>query len=79
MAAVLTGKCQPRITNLKTGIGQPCDFTTIPYDPSTANRHIESHFFVEIRPCINDVAYTRFKVLRNLQYFFMIVFRVFLR
>ena len=36
-------------------------FTTIPCELNTANRHIESHIFCEIRPCTNNIAYARFE------------------
>ena len=29
------------------------DFTTIPCEPKTANRHMESQILCEIRPCAN--------------------------
>ena len=40
-------------------------FTTIPREQNTANRHIESHIFREIRPFTNNIVYTSFKVLRT--------------
>ena len=46
-------------------------FTTIPYEPNPANRHIQSHVFGEIRPCCNNIVYARFEVFRT----FLCVFR----
>ena len=38
-------------------------FTTIPFQPNTTNRHIESHIFCEVRPCTNNIVNTRLKFL----------------
>ena len=44
-------------------------FTTIPCEPNTANRHIESHnFFCRIRPCTNNIVYTKFEVFKTFLY-----------
>ena len=37
-------------------------FTTIQCEPNTANKHIESHIFGEIRPRTSNIVYARFAV-----------------
>ena len=54
-------------------------FTTIPCVPNTANGHVESHIFGEIRPCTNNIVYARFEVFGTFLCAFMSVFRVFVR
>ena len=54
-------------------------FTTILCEPNTANRHIESHIFCEIRPCTNNSVCARFEAFRTFLCVFMSVFRVFVR
>ena len=57
-------------------------FTTIPCEPNTANRHIESHILCcccDIRPCTNKIVYARFEVLRTFLLVFVSVLRFFVR
>ena len=54
-------------------------FTTIPCEPNTANRPMESHNFCAIRPCTNNNVCAKFGVFRTFLCFFMNVFRVFVR
>ena len=51
------------------------DFITIPCEPNTSNRHIESHVFCEIRSCFNNIVYARFEVFRTLLCVFISGFR----
>ena len=53
--------------------------TTIPCEPNTINKHIESQIFGEIRPCTNNIVYARFEVFRTLLCVFMSVLGVFVR
>ena len=39
-------------------------FTTMPCEPSTANRQIESNIFCEIRPCVTTLRMLGLKVLK---------------
>ena len=51
-------------------------FTIMPCEPNTANRHMESHIFGEIRPCTNNIlVHARFDDFRT----FLCVFKVFVR
>ena len=47
--------------------------TTIPCEPNTDNRYIESHIFCEIRPCTNNIVFACFEVFRTFLYVFMSV------
>ena len=51
----------------------------LPCERNTANRHIESHIFSEIRVCTNNTVHAAFEVLRTFLYVFMSAFRVFVR
>ena len=50
------------------------NFTTIPCEPYTANVHITVIFFLEIRPCTNNIAYARFEVFLNFSVRFYVRF-----
>ena len=39
-------------------------FTAIPCKPNRAIKHIESHIFLEIRPCTSNIVYARFEVFK---------------
>ena len=56
-------------------------FTTIPYEPNTASRHIKSLISGKIRPCTNTIVYARFglKFLELFRCVFMSAFRIFVR
>lgn len=59
-----------------------CTFPTIPCEPHTAIRLIESHIVFEFRPCINNIVYCmlrRFEDFRTSLYVFMSVFKGFRR
>ena len=58
-------------------------FTTIPFEPNTANYTYKSHILGggrgEIRPCNSNIAYPRFEVYKTFLCVFMGNFMVFMR
>ena len=54
-------------------------FTTMPCEPNTTKRHIQSLMFGVIGLCNNNVVYARLEVFRTFLSVFMSLFMVFVR